>query len=134
MPKSASPRSEYSEGGPNTRAALAFLCHNARTRRRAARPLLRDDVHQAAGHHDDLLNVLALERRFDGCKAVSYTHLDVYKRQRMVWKTLRIRHLGLAFFWACSMLTFRSSILLSGPVNTTGSVSYTHLDVYKRQE
>ena len=39
---------------------------------------------------------------------------------RMVWKTLRIRHLGLAFFWACSMLTFRSSILLSGPVNTTG--------------
>ena len=39
---------------------------------------------------------------------------------RMVWKTLRIRHLGLAFFWACSMLTFRSSILLSGPLDTTG--------------
>ena len=42
------------------------------------------------------------------------------RSMRMVWKTLRIRHLGLAFFWACSMLTFRSSILLSGPVNTTG--------------
>nr|WP_270297680.1 hypothetical protein [Eggerthella sinensis] len=39
---------------------------------------------------------------------------------RMVWKTLRLRHLGLAFFWACSMLTFRSSILLSGPLYTTG--------------
>ncbi|WP_325063575.1 helix-turn-helix transcriptional regulator [Arabiibacter massiliensis] len=38
----------------------------------------------------------------------------------MVWKTLRVRHLGLAFFWACSMLTFRSSILLSGPFDTTG--------------
>ena len=42
------------------------------------------------------------------------------RSMRMVWKTLRIRHLGLAFFWACSMLTFRSSILLSGPMNTTG--------------
>ena len=37
---------------------------------------------------------------------------------RMVWKTLRFRHVGLAFFWACSMLTFRSSILLQGPANT----------------
>lgn len=37
---------------------------------------------------------------------------------RMVWKTLRLRHVGLAFFWACSMLTFRSSILLQGPANT----------------
>lgn len=42
------------------------------------------------------------------------------RSMRMVWKTLRLRHLGLAFFWACSMLTFRSSILLSGPLNTTG--------------
>lgn len=40
------------------------------------------------------------------------------RSMRMVWKTLRIRHLGLAFFWACSMLTFRSSILLSGSANT----------------
>ncbi|WP_101721501.1 response regulator transcription factor [Eggerthella timonensis] len=42
------------------------------------------------------------------------------RSMRMVWKTLRMRHLGLAFFWACSMLTFRSSILLSGPFYTTG--------------
>ena len=57
------------------------------------------------------------------------------RSMRMVWKTLRFRHVGLAFFWACSMLTFRSSILLQGPANTPEleTVSYTHLDVYKRQ-
>ena len=37
---------------------------------------------------------------------------------RMIGKTLRLRHVGMAFFWACSMLTFRSSILLSGAANT----------------
>lgn len=31
---------------------------------------------------------------------------------------MRLRHIGMAFFWACSMLTFRSSILLSGNANT----------------
>lgn len=41
------------------------------------------------------------------------------RSMRMIWKTLRLRHVGLAFFWACSMLTFRSSILLSGPANNT---------------
>ncbi|RDB71909.1 LuxR family transcriptional regulator [Eggerthella sinensis] len=40
------------------------------------------------------------------------------RSMRMVWKTLRLRHIGLAFFWACSMLTFRSSILLQGPADT----------------
>lgn len=42
------------------------------------------------------------------------------RSMRMVWKTMRLRHMGLAFFWACSMLTFRSSILLSGTANTAG--------------
>lgn len=37
---------------------------------------------------------------------------------RMVWKTMRLRHVGMGFFWACSMLTFRSSVLLSGAANT----------------
>lgn len=32
--------------------------------------------------------------------------------------TLHPRYLGLALFWACSMLTFRSSILLNGPADT----------------
>ena len=45
------------------------------------------------------------------------------RSMRMIWKTLRLRHIGLAFFWACSMLTFRSSILLSGQVDTI--VSHT---------
>ncbi len=40
------------------------------------------------------------------------------RSMRMIWKTLRLRHIGMAFFWACSMLTFRSSILLSEPANT----------------
>ena len=31
---------------------------------------------------------------------------------------MRLRHVGMAFFWACSMLTFRSSILLAGEANT----------------
>ena len=33
------------------------------------------------------------------------------------WKSLRFHHVGMAFFWACSMLTFRSSILLSGALD-----------------
>ena len=40
------------------------------------------------------------------------------RSMRMVWKTMRLRHVGMAFFWACSMLTFRSSILLAGEANT----------------
>lgn len=34
------------------------------------------------------------------------------------WPVLHGRYLGLALFWACSMLTFRSSVLLSGPADT----------------
>ncbi|WP_304596655.1 LuxR C-terminal-related transcriptional regulator [Adlercreutzia caecimuris] len=33
-------------------------------------------------------------------------------------RSLRLRYLGLAFFWACSMLTFRSAILLTGNADT----------------
>ena len=40
------------------------------------------------------------------------------RSMRMVWKTMRLRHVGMGFFWACSMLTFRSSVLLSGAANT----------------
>ncbi|WP_165048346.1 helix-turn-helix transcriptional regulator [Adlercreutzia sp. ZJ305] len=39
---------------------------------------------------------------------------------RQTWRALRLRHVGMAFFWACSMLTFRSSILLQGPADTPG--------------
>lgn len=34
------------------------------------------------------------------------------------WAALHGRYLGLALFWACSMLTFRSSVLLNGPADT----------------
>ena len=46
--------------------------------------------------------------------AVSYTHLDVYKRQPLSQQTPTIS-------WANALLI------------TTAPVSYTHLDVYKRQ-
>ena len=35
-----------------------------------------------------------------------------------LWSAFRARYLGLAVFWACSMLTFRSSITLSGQAQT----------------
>lgn len=41
------------------------------------------------------------------------------RSMRMIWKTLRPHHVGLAFFWACSMLTFRSSLLLEGLADNT---------------
>lgn len=34
------------------------------------------------------------------------------------WNTVRFRHLGLGFFWACSMLTFRSTFLLAESIIT----------------
>ena len=71
---------------------------------------------------------------------VSYTHLDVYKRQYKTCIFLRSR------FQACSKypLAMPSSAMpsisaLKTPYNYTSghcnkkSVSYTHLDVYKRQ-
>ena len=57
---------------------------------------------------------------YEQIKPVSYTHLDVYKRQ------------------LCDLAVYRGgkrpSGLLLGPLwNQSGAVSYTHLDVYKRQ-
>ena len=57
--------------------------------------------------------------------AVSYTHLDVYKRQVLLRP-------GKAF------IIFRRPLLaeiqkIDGLVDGIDAVSYTHLDVYKRQ-
>ena len=52
--------------------------------------------------------------------SVSYTHLDVYKRQRLQWLLIRQRRLWEAARWLCLLLRL-------------WSVSYTHLHVYKRQ-
>ena len=57
--------------------------------------------------------------------AVSYTHLDVYKRQ-----TLLCIRPALACACAPAASTPRQRIPL---VSTFTAVSYTHLDVYKRQ-
>ena len=54
--------------------------------------------------------------KYAGYAAVSYTHLDVYKRQ------------GISF------IRVRTSVRVAfGMVITSMPVSYTHLDVYKRQ-
>lgn len=37
---------------------------------------------------------------------------------RMIWQSLQFHHLGLAFFLACVMLTFRSSVLLCSCLDT----------------
>ena len=51
---------------------------------------------------------------------VSYTHLDVYKRQMLHCLTIR--------FWKIS-----ESETKTPQMNKSLPVSYTHLDVYKRQ-
>ena len=55
--------------------------------------------------------------------SVSYTHLDVYKRQGML-KELYARGVD-----ECILITDRK---FAG-ADTCATVSYTHLDVYKRQ-
>lgn len=39
-------------------------------------------------------------------------------RPSVLARTLRIRHVGLAFLWACTLLTFRSSVLLCSCIDT----------------
>ena len=62
-----------------------------------------------------------------GLVAVSYTHLDVYKRQPLP-------HLLANPIWAHPMAR-GPKVPLCGLATLCGisSVSYTHLDVYKRQ-
>ena len=66
---------------------------------------------------------------------VSYTHLDVYKRQRMRCPHATI--LGTAKL-KCWELLFKGSktgsyLTIKKSEGGTVPVSYTHLDVYKRQ-
>ena len=57
--------------------------------------------------------------------AVSYTHLDVYKRQAVNW------NIGTC---SCSLvLAVVISAILILCMKEREAVSYTHLDVYKRQ-
>ena len=63
---------------------------------------------------------------------VSYTHLDVYKRQGM--KDPRVAAVAgakeVALSVTAGMLT---TVIVLLPVMGSSAVSYTHLDVYKRQ-
>ena len=58
-------------------------------------------------------------------EAVSYTHLDVYKRQRTDSEEW---HVGTVY----EPKKKRTTVSLEQPVGSE-AVSYTHLDVYKRQ-
>ena len=97
--------------------------------------------------------------------AVSYTHLDVYKRQTYVWNMFDFgadarneggengqNHKGLvtfdrkykkdAFYAYKAWLSEKPFVHICGkryvnrmePVTKVTAVSYTHLDVYKRQQ
>ena len=64
--------------------------------------------------------------------SVSYTHLDVYKRQTQLSVG------GYLFYLVFTLVTFDQEEYTFLPftilyVRTLTSVSYTHLDVYKRQ-
>ena len=58
-------------------------------------------------------------------KAVSYTHLDVYKRQDQLIA-------GRGLFLLPKMTSTMCCVWAA--IQTVKAVSYTHLDVYKRQE
>ena len=74
-----------------------------------------------------ILDIIRLQKIPDILDAVSYTHLDVYKRQAVEFKdgeseaTLSVACPGLQ-----ALKSYQFSIHLD-------AVSYTHLDVYKRQ-
>ena len=79
-----------------------------------------------------LKNSLFAERSEIRTLAVSYTHLDVYKRQTLsAGETINIiDNDGMAFYVpGGAKISFYISLKTSGSV----AVSYTHLDVYKRQ-
>ena len=63
-------------------------------------------------------------------RSVSYTHLDVYKRQKKA-QISKIENNATDARFATILKVFRA---LDAKINfNIESVSYTHLDVYKRQ-
>ena len=72
------------------------------------------------------------------CQSVSYTHLDVYKRQHQIsryWAILSsIPIMDNRYFRNKMRQTLaQSTVLLNDARTVSVPVSYTHLDVYKRQ-
>ena len=64
---------------------------------------------------------------------VSYTHLDVYKRQRKHRIAGAMDRLVFPDPFGATMATLRPPSLTFPRSNALMAVSYTHLDVYKRQ-
>ena len=98
-----------------------------------------------------MIRALLVETSGDGWTAVSYTHLDVYKRQdfKIFWDEAYIVHhltdeiietpvlLNECKKYGTEdrvfMFTSTSKITFPGAGVSALAVSYTHLDVYKRQ-
>ena len=81
---------------------------------------IRDSVSKACIYDTHGISRFSFEDVMSNYKAVSYTHLDVYKRQQQTGDSYTKKGED---FWD----NYPSSY------NSTISVSYTHLDVYKRQ-
>ena len=67
------------------------------------------------------------------CAAVSYTHLDVYKRQDITVLLALVRLVSLLVHDAAAVRTEQYAGEQAHFIIAVGAVSYTHLDVYKRQ-
>ena len=69
--------------------------------------------------------------------AVSYTHLDVYKRQRLDWDYVQGAN-GYRVYRATSengtFTELTKSAQTGNGFTNSSAVSYTHLDVYTRQK
>ena len=97
----------------------------------------KDFVLGEEAENERLLLQEATEKKEVTTTPVSYTHLDVYKRQGYLKRSSDRDHVWNRTRYIPSLL-FRGLRHLSAPTrdrtsNRPGSVSYTHLDVYKRQ-
>ena len=95
--------------------------------------LLKDDnISYEAAWNDDEYKAAIVEEALRDLGSVSYTHLDVYKRQALLFS--QASHDAVAFTGEAhdSFGCFCNLLIKPGSVNLV-SVSYTHLDVYKRQ-
>ena len=68
-------------------------------------------------------------------RAVSYTHLDVYKRQYQdrAWLEISLDVIAENYHMIKKEIGDKSEFMAVIKADAYGSVSYTHLDVYKRQ-
>ena len=66
-------------------------------------------------------------------RAVSYTHLDVYKRQGLCRQTAVKEPVEAVWEWCAASSDLSCQLRQGGTSLLFLAVSYTHLDVYKRQ-